>query len=436
MNEDSRISSAEDAHTAFVEHIDNVRAALEWSFGSCGDPDLAVTLTARSALLFIEMSLLSECREWMIRGLQLLPTVLRDSDKEMRICGALGVSSMFARGINQEAWNALDRSFDVALELNNWNYAVGMLGMLNIYLQRAGDYQGALENARRCEAIARSSTDPSASLMAKWTLGVSNFICGDLVGAQANCESALTPSPQRGDHVLRFLGYDHRVRALVIETTTLWHLGYPDRAIRVAHLTVSEAEYGGQPVPMCIAYLNACAISFFTGNLKSADEYVERTVVLALRHSLKPFHAAGIGFRGISQALRGEIDLALPGLKESLATLHREKVFNIAVGLATFLSQSLAAAGYFVEALATIDSAIELCATRGDTFSAADLFRARGQVLASDPDASSEETEHCLLKAIRLSRQRFSLSWELKAALVLAEVWIGDGRAEDAESLC
>jgi predicted ATPase len=49
-------------------HVSNARAALEWSFSEQGDTELGTALAAASAPLFLELSLLTECRFWMERG--------------------------------------------------------------------------------------------------------------------------------------------------------------------------------------------------------------------------------------------------------------------------------------------------------------------------------------------------------------------------------
>jgi predicted ATPase/DNA-binding winged helix-turn-helix (wHTH) protein len=49
-------------------HVNNARAALEWSFAKQGDKDVGTALAAASAPLFLKLSLLTECRVWMERG--------------------------------------------------------------------------------------------------------------------------------------------------------------------------------------------------------------------------------------------------------------------------------------------------------------------------------------------------------------------------------
>jgi predicted ATPase len=49
--------------------LGNIRAALEWSFGPHGDDEIATRLAAASTQLFLDLSLLIECRTWAERAM-------------------------------------------------------------------------------------------------------------------------------------------------------------------------------------------------------------------------------------------------------------------------------------------------------------------------------------------------------------------------------
>jgi predicted ATPase len=91
------------------EHVSNVRAALEWAFSAQGDLDLGTALAAASAPLFLEMSLLSECRVWMERSIVARHAAPWDPRREMEIQAALALSLMFTEGDCEEARAGLAR---------------------------------------------------------------------------------------------------------------------------------------------------------------------------------------------------------------------------------------------------------------------------------------------------------------------------------------
>ena len=231
------------------------------------------------------------------------------------------------------------------------------------FSQRVGDYDAALDVANRGAAFAHLLQEPAAIMVSRWTLGVSFHLIGDHAHAQTDCEAALLPWPEsRGGEFVRFLGYDHRVRALVVETISLWLRGFPERAIQATHLLVREAETLGQPVPMCVAYLSASTVLYWVGDKVAADAMTERAIRNAEKHALLPFSAAAVGMKSANQIRRDGLLQALPALQDALATLYREKYVILGTGLAGGLADGLALMGQFKQARETIDTALNLSA--------------------------------------------------------------------------
>ena len=48
----------------YGEQLDNARAALEWCFAEDGDEPLGVALAVAAVPLWVQLSLMSECRDW------------------------------------------------------------------------------------------------------------------------------------------------------------------------------------------------------------------------------------------------------------------------------------------------------------------------------------------------------------------------------------
>ena len=71
--------------------IDNVRAALDWAFSPGGDASIGVALTAAAVPLWMQLSLMDECRG---RVEQALAAIARrsepDARREMKLYAALG----------------------------------------------------------------------------------------------------------------------------------------------------------------------------------------------------------------------------------------------------------------------------------------------------------------------------------------------------------
>ena len=139
--------------------INNVRAALEWCFGDGGNTDIGIGLATAAAPVFLAMSLLPECHRWSERAIFALDDAALGGPDEMHLQAALGVSLMFMRGGRDRARVALERSLAIAEERGDTLDQVRLLGPLNMFHLRTGNFATALEFARRCSATAASLED-------------------------------------------------------------------------------------------------------------------------------------------------------------------------------------------------------------------------------------------------------------------------------------
>jgi predicted ATPase len=78
--------------------LDDLRAALDWAFSPSGDRDLGVTLTVDAVPLWLQFSLMNECRH---RVQQALACIGAETDQNirlrMRLSTALSLSRMYSR---------------------------------------------------------------------------------------------------------------------------------------------------------------------------------------------------------------------------------------------------------------------------------------------------------------------------------------------------
>jgi predicted ATPase/DNA-binding winged helix-turn-helix (wHTH) protein len=103
-----------DRVAAYSRQLSNVRSALEWSFGSGGDDEIATRLAAASTPLLFELSLLAECRIWAERALARLGDQHQNSRRKMELSTSLSLALMHSEGSSELVRNALSQALDVA----------------------------------------------------------------------------------------------------------------------------------------------------------------------------------------------------------------------------------------------------------------------------------------------------------------------------------
>jgi len=126
-----------------------------------GDVGLGTALAAAAAPLFLDMSLLTECRRWTERALDVRDAAAGDPRIEMELQASLGLSLMFTEGNSGAVLGALTRARDLAERLGELSQQLRLIGCLNQYHYRSGDFRGAVAQAEIALEVARKIADPA-----------------------------------------------------------------------------------------------------------------------------------------------------------------------------------------------------------------------------------------------------------------------------------
>jgi predicted ATPase len=66
----------------------------------------------------------------------------------------------------------------------------------------------------------------------------------------------------------------------------------------------------------------------------------------------------------------------------------------------------------------------------------ADIYRLKGELLLAQAGSdAATEAESCFVKAIEVGRSQGARLWELRAAVSLAHLWVGQGKCADAREM-
>jgi predicted ATPase/DNA-binding winged helix-turn-helix (wHTH) protein len=409
-------------------HVSNVRAALEWSFSEQGDKEVGTALAAASALLFLELSLLTECRVWMERAIAELD--VRGDRREMELQEALAVSLMFVKGNGEEVHTALTTALSIAQVLNLPYHQMRLFAAQHTVLVRIGDFRGASAVAEQNETVAKKTANPTAMMIADWMLGVSHHLLGDQASARRYCETALKPEPVQGSSLTRS-GYDHRIRALVILARSLWLQGYASRAVTVAMQALHQANAFDHPVLLCFCWNYTVDVFLGTGDWSKTDRIIDRLIACAEKYSLGPHHAVGLGLKGKLSVQRGDTEAGLRLLNSCLDALEACQHQALTGVLTSDLAIALTRAGRPDEAGAAIDKAMAFGEPTGSHFHLPEMMRIKGELLKSSP--YSCEAEDWFSRSLDLAREQSALVWELRTATSLAHLWGSQGRCDEAQ---
>ena len=415
--------------------INNVREALEWCFGPRGNVKAGVELACAAAPVFLAMSLLPECHRWSERAIAALGDTAHGSRQEMMLQAALGVSLMFMRGGRDAARMALERGLAIAESKGNAFDQLRLLGSLNMFHRRPGNFSASLECAKRCSAIAATMDDPAAITLAHCVLGVSLHTSGHLVEARNELEATLAGWQRSQQTMTIYLGFEGNMLAVAVLAGNLWLRGYPNQAIECGRQAVEEARNMDHALTLAIALLWAIIVYLWTGDLESAEADIDQLMALSEPNSLAPYVFVGRAFKGILAIHRGDANAGIEALHSSLQKLHTLPYELVSTELRLALAQGLSGLRRFDESLETINETIRLIEVNGDFLYMAEALRVKGAILLSMQQGSEDDAEACFAQSLEWSRQQGAFAWELRTTTDLAKLLASRGQPEKARAL-
>lgn len=418
-----------------ASQLGNVRSALEWSFGPHGDPGLALPLAAAGAPLFLHFSLLVECRTWSSRAVELLELGYYGTPTEMELQAALGLVLMFTRGNNEAAQKALLRAMDIAVALADYGSQLRLLGLLQIFYERIGDFASSLAWAEQATQVGRILNEPEAIAIASSLAGISHHLLGDQPRARQQLESSLRHSLPSHRSSTIYYGFDHRNRTGLALARTLWLQGFPDQARRWAEQIEAEASALQHAVTYCIAMVWILCIYIWTGDLEKATASLQRFADIAESNALGPYIAAAHGFRAAIAIRAEQPGDAVAMLQESLTRLHGMRYELLTTSFEISLAEGLMLNHQPEKAMAVVEGSIAHCRASGDAFALPELLRIKAGILKVTDGAQVQAAYEILEESLALSRQQGAWAWELRASMDLARAWLEQGRPAQAEAL-
>lgn len=424
-----------DNSARLASQLGNVRSALEWSFGPQGDPGLALPLAAASAPLFLHFSLLVECRTWCTRAAELLELGYFGTPTEMELQAALGLVLMFTRGNSEAAQKALLRALDIAVALSDYWSQLRLLGRLQIFYERIGDFASSLAWAEQASEVGNMLNKPEAIAIAASLAGISHHLLGNQPLARQQLESSLRNSlPSKRSGTI-YYGFDHRNRTGLALARTLWLQGFPDQARCWAEQIEAEASALQHSVTYCIAMVWILCIYIWTGDLQKAAASLERFAAIAESNALGPYIAAAQGFRAAIAIRAEQPGNAVVLLEESLAQLHGMRYELLTTSFEISLAEGLILGHQYEKARVLVDGTISHCRASGDAFALPELLRIKASLIKV-LDGDDEHAASVVLEESRtLSREQGAWAWESRASMDLARSWLEQGHRLQALDL-
>lgn len=385
--------------------IHDLRAAL----ASCGVDaacrPLRIRLSVAGLRLWDHFALTEECRRQVSQAIDDIDAAgLAGSADEMQLKAWLAGAVMVTRGFTPQAMAAMRRALEIANRVGNTGCRLRCLRMIGRYELATGE----LEAGRRTlEAFAflAAAHDPSAVAEGEARLATAEFLLGNLSSARGHL-----PQP-------------------------LWVTGSPDTAMRVAAAAAHRQSDNEHHLAMNDALSNACQVFYWSGRLAACRRYVGMLDAHATRHGFLFRRPIVMFYRAALACARGDApsDAALCALEQAIAEFH---AFHLLAQLPYHLSvlaEGQAQRGRLADAETTIVAALKRASATQERWCVPELLRV--QSVIRTVAGQVDEAETLLRESMAMAQQNGAMSWRLRAANDLAQLWRAGARGREAREL-
>ena len=414
-------------------------AQIAWHYEQAGLHEKAVTHYSRAAATAHQMYAFQDAIGYLNRALDLLatlPSTPHRIEQEMDLLATLGAAwSVLKTCAAFEAKHAYDRAFALSRHLTTSPRLFAALwGLHEFHLMRS-EYERSLYTAQECLRIAQKLDDPALLLEAHHAMWGAFAFMNRYRAALDHVDQGLLLYQREQHHVLtlQYAGHDPGHCALAIASISLWLSGFPSQAHRRLQEAIELAAHFSIPSSLADAAFNHAMIYQLLGETKATHHWAEIAVRESTDHGYPLGQAMGTALGGWAKAMSGDHAEGLVLLQQAVAQWQSEGARNMQTYLSALWVEACCAAGRIEEGIAGAVEAHNFLVEFKEHFYEPEIYRLHGDLLALQ--GQQREAEVYYQQALALARQQAARSLELRAALCLARVWIGQGRHNEAHAL-
>jgi predicted ATPase len=281
-------------------------------------------------------------------------------------------------------------------------------------------------------AKAEATHDRQMLLMAHAAMGMTLFHMGEAGRAADHFRSGLAlDDPARP---LAPTGIDLGVNYLSYQAWALWHLGYPERALKSALEAVARAQTLSHPHTAAFANGYMYPLRLVRREFAEALEVAEQQFALCSEYGLADFLAGAIGVRGSVLASQGHEE-GIPLIEQWIASTRRTGLKIPRPFFLCLLAEACMAFNQLEKASGALDEALSIAELDGDRYCETETHRLRGELLLKHDELNAAQAQACFERAIEVARNQVARSWELRATTSLARLLASQGHRDEARAM-
>ncbi|WP_028220511.1 adenylate/guanylate cyclase domain-containing protein [Paraburkholderia oxyphila] len=378
-----------------------------------------------------------------------LPETPERADRELALRLAIGPALMAARGwASPEVKATYTRALELCRQAGQTPHLFRAQTGLRMVYQLGAEYKTAREIAERLLDLAERAHNPAQIMEANYLLGMSLFRLGELNSAHAYLAGlgklSLLHDAEPLDEEVFAHGRDPRSVGESSLGLVLWHMGYPDEALRRAEQALSRARALHDMVSLGQSLVFKAELHQLRGEPRLTHDCAEAAIDLSTEQGFPTILAWATILDGWALAEAGEAEQGMARVRHGLADYEATGARLGRTYFLALLAETCARAGQRDAGLDALAEAMAVAEESGERHHEPELYRLGGELLlAAGPTATvataaaadRDAAEARFNEAIATAHHRGARSLELRAALSLAGLYSTQGRMSAARQV-
>jgi DNA-binding winged helix-turn-helix (wHTH) protein/predicted ATPase len=432
---------AERAVEIYCERASEIAAELAMHFEQSRDWPRALKYLLQAAENAAASSAHYEVTDLATRGLNVLkslPDTSTRAQQEIKLRMVLGVSLIAIKGFaSAEVEEVFARGRELFWLQGPSPELFQMLWALGLYHQFSGNVESSLQIAKQLLELAEDLKQGTLIMEAHRAVGAALVILGRFSEALQHLDEATALYAIHSKYRQSiFLGQDCKVICDCFAARALWVLGQPDQAAQRMDKALAFARGLGHPQTLVVAGYSAAQLHQLRGEASLVYERANEAMELADEYGLEFWLSYGVMELGWADAELGKAQEGIEQMQRGLAAYMATGAKLWCPYFLGLLAGQLAKVGRVEEGLTAISKALTLAEETGESYSTAELYRIKGDLILQSDDVTRmnsvtgnqspkrnealsipDNAESCFDQAILIAKQQQTKSWELRAQL-------------------
>jgi predicted ATPase/DNA-binding winged helix-turn-helix (wHTH) protein len=430
-----RLSAADvedDEPAATAEVVANVSAALRWAFSAQDDRSIGIRLAGAAAGLWVRHGLLAECRRWAAAVQARVDGDPSPSDVRTQLI--LANALMVTDGIRAERRREMETVYANALEQGQLDEKVSGLCILWADENRRCRYAAAGRLIDEADFLEAPDASHAHRLTALWLKGMTDHCAGRQARACEHLTRLLAQyTEDAGRQFLRQQGYDLEAAGATILGMSEFLRGNLVKAFSASDRAVAKARTLSSPISLgAVMRWRAMMMYYFDEDGLEIDR-LKREILpaAALFYADNRPEGTALAVHGLWLARDGDCSQGAEMVRKGLKATIEDSYLTIQSFVQAEIALQLLRHGaeeQIDEFLTPLEDS-----DKEEGWSTPEVLRIRGEIAERRGNLGLADVHY--REALVLAERQDALTWRLRAAISLADLWQSQGRTEDAAAL-